>query len=256
MDASWRLVYQYHISVALVGETLSGRAYDAIRRKIVRLDLAPGDVVSEADLQRELGIGRTPIREALQRLAREQFIVVMPRRGMIVSGVDVTELAMLYETRAILEPYAVRLAAERGHGADWDEMEAVLAGDTARAATAAAGRTRTEAAPGASAAELIEVDRRCHEIVWRAAANRFLVDTLDMLYAQSDRLWHMYLADVADMDEAVDEHRAILGALRGGDADGAASLAEAHVRSFDAQIRDAVSRRLSRSARAGSRSAP
>ncbi len=249
MDASWGLVYQYHISVALVGETLSGRAYDAIRRKIVRLDLAPGDVVSEADLQREIGIGRTPIREALQRLAREQFIVVMPRRGMIVSGVDVTELAMLYETRAILEPYAVRLAAERGHGADWDEMEAVLAGDTPRAGSAAA-------APGASAAELIEVDRRCHEIVWRAAANRFLVDTLDMLYAQSDRLWHMYLADVADMDEAVDEHRAILGALRRGDADGAARLAEGHVRSFDAQIRDAVSRRLSRSARAGSRSAP
>ena len=54
-------------------ETLGGRAYDAIRRKIVRLELAPGDVVSELELQRELGIGRTPIREALQRLARDQF---------------------------------------------------------------------------------------------------------------------------------------------------------------------------------------
>ena len=222
-------------------ETLSGRAYDAIRRKIVRLELAPGDVVSEVDLQRELGIGRTPIREALQRLARDQFIVVMPRRGMIVSGVDVTELAMLYETRAILEPYAVRLAAERGSAEDWDEMADALAG--AGGASARAG-------------ELIEVDRRCHEIVWRAAGNRFLVDTLDMLYAQSDRLWHMYLADVADMGGAVNEHREILAALRASDGARAASLAEAHVRSFDARIRDAVSLRLSRSARAGSRSAP
>jgi len=239
MDAPLPLVYQYHISMSDARETLSGRAYDAIRRKIVRLELAPGDVVSESDLQRELGIGRTPIREALQRLARDQFIVVMPRRGMIVSGVDVSELAMLYETRAILEPYAVRLAAERGREEDWDEMAAVLAGGASHAP-----------------ADLIEVDRRCHEIVWRAAGNRFLVDTLDMLYAQSDRLWHMYLADVADMGEAVDEHREILGALRAADGTRAASLAEAHVRSFDARIRDAVSRRLSRSARAGSRSAP
>ncbi|MEY2740926.1 MAG: GntR family transcriptional regulator [Ilumatobacteraceae bacterium] len=221
-------------------ETLGGRAYDAIRRKIVRLELAPGDVVSELELQRELGIGRTPIREALQRLARDQFIVVMPRRGMIVSGVDVSELAMLYETRAILEPYAVRLAAERGAAADWDEMAAVLAGG----------------ASPAPAAELIEVDRRCHEIVWRAAGNRFLVDTLDMLYAQSDRLWHMYLADVEDMGEAIDEHRGILAALRAGDGARAGALAEGHVRTFDARIRGAVAGRLSRSGRAGSRSAP
>lgn len=243
--------------MADVRETLSGRAYDAIRRKIVRLELAPGDVVSEADLQRTLGIGRTPIREALQRLARDQFIVVMPRRGMIVSGVDVSELAMLYETRAILEPYAVRLAAERGRAADWDEMAAVLAGGASHGpAGAAADGPVGAAADGRSPADLIEVDRRCHEIVWRAAGNRFLVDTLDMLYAQSDRLWHMYLSDVADMGEAVDEHREILGALRGADGARAASLAEAHVRSFDARIRDAVSRRLSRSARAGSRSDP
>ena len=91
------------------------------------------------------------------------------------------------------------------------------------------------------------VDRHrpeCHEIIWAAAENRFLTDTLDMLYAQSDRLWHMYLADVADMLHAVDEHRPILDALVDGDGDRAAELAAAHVRSFDQQIRDAVTRRL------------
>ncbi len=61
-----------------------------------------------------------------------------------------------------------------------------------------------------------------------------------MLYAQSDRLWHMYLARAADMGHAVAEHEAILGALRAGDADAAADLVEQHVRSFDAQIRAAV----------------
>ena len=99
---------------------------------------------------------------------------------------------MLYETRAILEPYAARLAVRRGGPDHWQAMAACLA--------------RAER-PGVSPAELIDIDRECHEIIWAAAENRFLTDTLDMLYAQSDRLWHMYLADVADMLHAVDEHR-------------------------------------------------
>ena len=91
---------------------------------------------------------------------------------------------------------------------------------------------------------MIEIDRECHEIVWAAANNRFLTDTLDMLYAQSDRLWHMYLAEVDDMADAVAEHAEILEALVEGDADRAASLVEAHVRAFDEQVRAAVKRRL------------
>ena len=94
--------------------SLSEQAYQQIRRMIIRLDLAPGEVVREDALQRQLGIGRTPIREALQRLAREQFVTVVPRRGMLVSRLDVAELSMLYETRAIMEPYAARLACVRG----------------------------------------------------------------------------------------------------------------------------------------------
>ncbi|MFZ4812479.1 MAG: GntR family transcriptional regulator [Ilumatobacteraceae bacterium] len=208
---------------------MSERAYDDIRRMIVRLELAPGAVVREDELQQRLALGRTPIREALQRLVRDQFVVVVPRRGVFVSNIDVSELAMLYETRAILEPYATRLACLRGKPDHWDAMAEAL--------------DRAEA-PGTPSGELIEIDRQCHEIVWAAADNRFLTDTLDMLYAQSDRLWHMYLADVDDMEHAVTEHRAILDALLGGDSDGAAALVEAHVRSFDDQIRTAVTRRL------------
>lgn len=207
----------------------SERAYEAIRRMIVRLELAPGAVLREESLQLQLGTGRTPIREALQRLVRDQFVTVLPRRGMYVSNIDVSELSTLYETRAILEPYATRLACARGRPDQWSAMAAALA----RA-------DRPESTP----AELIEIDRECHEIVWSAANNRFLTDTLDMLYAQSDRLWHMYLAEVDDMADAVAEHAEILEALIEGDADRAASLVEAHVRAFDEQVRTAVKRRL------------
>ena len=195
---------------------------------IVRLELAPGDTIREDDLQVRLGLGRTPIREALQRLVRDQFVVVLPRRGMYVSNVDVADLALLYETRSILEPYAMRLAAVRGTHQEWDDMAAVIA----------------QAHPTSTPDELLDIDRRCRELVWTAADNRFLTDTLDMLYAHSDRLWNLYLGDVAELHTMVDEHRAILEALRARDAERAATLIEAHMRSFNEQIRTAVERRL------------
>ena len=208
--------------------SLSQTAYDELRMMIVRLDLAPGDVLREDDLRERLGIGRTPIREALQRLAREHFVTVIPRRGMFVAGIDVSELSMLFETRTVLEPYAARLAATRGTPGHWLEMT-----DELKATKEAKGND-----------QLMAIDRRCHEIMWEAADNRFLLDTLDTLYAQSDRLWHLYLADVADMGHAVAEHEAILDALRDADGDRVAALVESHVRSFDEEIRAAVTDRL------------
>ncbi len=208
-------------------KTLAEEAYDHIRRAIVRLDLAPGDVLKEDDLRERYGIGRTPIREALQRLAREHFVSIIPRRGMFVAGIDVSELSLLFETRTVLEPYAARLAAARGTQDHWEQMQAAL-----------------DAAVSADSDELMVIDHRCHELMWDAAGNRFLLDTLDVLYAQSDRLWHLYLSEVADMTEAVDEHRTVLASLRDGDGDTAATLMDQHVRAFDDQIRAAVTARL------------
>jgi DNA-binding GntR family transcriptional regulator len=208
--------------------TLSEQAYQRLRDLIVRLEFAPGDVLNEDSLQEQLSIGRTPIREALQRLAREHFVTVIPRRGMFVSGIDVSELSLLFETRTVLEPYAARLAAARGDQTLWTAMQQAL----------------NQATASQTADDLMAIDRTCHELMWRAAGNRFLTDTLDMLYAQSDRLWHLYLADVADMGEAVDEHATILDALQTGDGDRASDLVYEHIRVFDAQIRDAVTDRL------------
>lgn len=209
-------------------QSLSEQAYTDLRDRIVRLEFAPGDVLREDALQERLALGRTPIREALQRLAREHFITVIPRRGMFVSGIDVSELSMLFETRTVLEPYAARLAAARGTDDHWTRMQGAL--------EAVANATGNE--------DLMRIDRLGHEIMWEAASNRFLVDTLDMLYAQSDRLWHLYLSDVADMSHAVDEHGEIMDALRASDSERAGDLMEEHIRSFDAQIRAAVTERL------------
>lgn len=208
--------------------SLSEQAYQELRRLIIRLDYAPGAVLREDELRDRLGVGRTPIREAIQRLARDQFVAVVPRKGVFVTGIDVTELSLLYETRAVLEPYAARLAAARGTEDHWRAMRAAL--DKG----------------GRSADARLAADRRCHETMWSAAGNRFLVDTLDTLYAQSDRVWHMYLGDVSDLDDAVAEHEPILDALRAGDGDRAAALVEQHVRAFDDEVRAAVKASLDR----------
>ena len=227
------VIYHHHITSPFTSrpartESLSEHAYRDIRRMIVQLDLAPGAVIREDGLQSLLTLGRTPIREALQRLVRDQFVTVIPRRGMYVSSIDVGDLAVLYETRAILEPYAMRLACARGDDAVWDEMGTLL----------------ESAKDSSSPVELLEIDRQCRELVWAAADNRFLTNQLDMLYAHSDRLWHLYLGDVADLHDMIAEHRAILTALRADDADSAAEQIEAHMRRFDEQIRNAVRRRL------------
>lgn len=196
-------------------------AYQSIKRLIVTLELPPGAVVDENVLRDQLMIGRTPIREAVQRLARDQFVTVRPRRGVFVTDVDVAELSVLFETRLVIEPYAAMLAAERGGVYHWDEMRLVL----------------EAVQPDTSPVGLLALDRRCHEIMWSAAGNRFLTDTLEMLYSQSERVWHLYLSSVADMAAALAEHREVLDALASGDGHRSEKLIAAHVGGFHEEIK-------------------
>jgi DNA-binding GntR family transcriptional regulator len=107
--------------------SLRQRAYERIKKKIVSLELSPGSVIDEAVLQAELDLGRTPIREALQRLSLEKLVVIVPRRGMFVADIGVMDLQRLFEVRVVLECMAARLAAQRGTEQHWQRMEAVLA---------------------------------------------------------------------------------------------------------------------------------
>ena len=195
--------------------SLSDKAYHEIRRRIVSLELAPGAVIEERQLVAQLGIGRTPVREALRRLAQERLVEVYPRRGMFVTGVDVRELARLSEVREVLEPEAARLAAERATDADRRELGALLA--------------ELDTAGG----ELMDLDERIHRAVYRAAHNDLLEATLEQYYVLALRIWSMALDRAHDLEEAVEEHRALLEAIRSGDAERAADTMRAHVQNFE-----------------------
>lgn len=202
--------------------SLAEKAYHAIRDLIVSLELAPGAVIEERELMERLGIGRTPVREALRRLAHEGLVEVYPRRGMFVTGVDVRELARLSEVRVVLEPEAARLAAERATQSD----------------RAAIGELLVElAAGGRDDRELMELDERIHSAVYRAAHNDLLAATLSQYYVLALRIWSMALEQTHDLEEAVDAHRALLEAIRDGDGDRAAETMRAHVQNFEQAMR-------------------
>jgi len=207
-------------------QSLADQAYYAIREWIVTLELAPGSVVNERELMGRLGLGRTPVREALRDLAREQLVDVFPRRGMFVSGVDVGDIAGLSEVRLVLETEAARLAAERRNDADLGETVTLL-DELARVAGEHDER------------RLIDLDQRIHRHVARSAHNPFLAATLEQYYVLALRIWFLALERVA-LDEAIAEHHAILEAIRDGDADRAVQVMRAHVTSFERAIRAAL----------------
>ncbi|HEY5873409.1 MAG TPA: GntR family transcriptional regulator [Gaiellaceae bacterium] len=205
-------------------QSLSDRAYYAIRELIVTLELAPGSVVSERELMEQLGVGRTPIREALRDLAREQLVEVFPRRGIFVSGVDVGDIAGLSEVRLVLESKAARLAAERRNDADRAETERLL--------EELAGITGEH-----DGRRLIDLDQRIHRNVYRCTHNPFLQATLEEYYVLTLRIWFLALDRVERLDDAIHEHHAILEAIRDGDPDRAEDVMRAHVVGFERAMR-------------------
>jgi len=202
--------------------SLADKAYQAIRELIVSLELAPGAVIDEPELMERLGIGRTPVREGLRRLAHERLVEVYPRRGMFVTGVDVRELARLSEVRAVLEPEAARLAAERATALDRAAIAELL---------------DELGAGGRDDRELMELDERIHGAVYRAAHNDLLEATLGQYYVLALRIWSMALDRQEELEEAVDAHRTLLEAIRDGDGERAAETMRAHVQNFEQAMR-------------------
>jgi DNA-binding GntR family transcriptional regulator len=211
--------------------SLAERAYVELREWIIRVDLAPGTLLKEDDLMRRLGVGRTPVREALQRLQRDGFVTVLPRRGTLVSEITLTDLAAIYEVRKHLESWASRLAAERAGDDDRDEARALLAELEALSAN-----------EGYEA--LFAIDRRIHRFVYRCTRNPFLTDTADQYHNLSLRILHVamkrYPTLTPRLDDVVHEQRTVLQAICRGDGDTAQRVAIAHIATFERAIRDVI----------------
>lgn len=205
----------------------AGEAYRQLKAMIVSLELEPASLLDEADLAARLGVGLTPVRGALRRLAWENLVVILPRRGTIVADLNAADLAKIFELRVELEGLAAGLAAQRAGVAELTALDGLM--------------RRTEAALSDAPDDhrlLIGLDHELHELVARAAQNEMLAGTLDWLYSHVLRLWNVSLHRVPVLEGAVRDHLGIAEAVRTGDADTARRRMEAHVQGFQ----DAFSR--------------
>ncbi len=198
-------------------------AYQLLKEKIVTLKLAPASLLNESELMDELKLGRTPIREALQRLAWEDLVVILPRRGTIVADVNFSDLQKVFELRIELEAYTARLAAERALPQQVEEMEVTFA-------------DADEIISNGDNSQLLVLDHQAHIQLSKATQNEFLQDTIERLYTHVLRLWYASIDRVGRLPQAIAEHRDIIEAVKLGDGETAAQIMRKHVRGFQREF--------------------
>jgi DNA-binding GntR family transcriptional regulator len=193
--------------------SLTERAYRELEEQIVTLRLAPGSPVSEASLSKRLGIGRTPVREALQRLARERLVVILPRRGILVSEVNVRTQMRLLEVRRELERLLARAATRR-----CEEVQRRQFVEVARGMESAA-RVSDDLA-------FMRLDRAFNQLMLETARNEFATSAMALINGLSRRFWYIHYRQVADLPLAARLHADVARAVSRGDEDGAAAASD------------------------------
>ena len=208
--------------------SLSDRAYNDLESMIVTLKLAPGSAVSEAALSERLGIGRTPIREALQRLARERLVTILPRRGIIVSEINIKSQLRLLEVRREVERLVARSAARR---ATPEERERF----------AHMAREFEKAAKSNDEVTFMRVDRDYNELTVVAARNEFAAGAMNLVHSLSRRFWYIHYKQAADMPRAAKLHADVARSIAAQDEDAAAAASDKLLGYIEQFTRDTVS---------------
>ncbi len=228
-DAAPRVRQQARASVSrpAAAPSLTERAYRQLEEGIVTLQLEPGEVLSETRLSESLGIGRTPVREALQRLAREGLVMVLPRRGVLVSEFNVHSQLRMVEVRREIENLMARSAALRASDEERERFRDLAA--EMRAAARAGDDIR-----------FMRLDREFNQRVSTAARNEFAVKTITLMAGLSRRFWFMHNRHVDDLAVTAEAHARVAEAIAAGEAESAARASDELMDHIEALTRSAV----------------
>jgi DNA-binding GntR family transcriptional regulator len=202
-----------------VPPSLRDVAYDAIKHRIITCVFKPGEYINEAYVSSTIGIGRTPVHQAIDRLTQDGLLEVIPRKGVIVKPVSLDEVAQIIDARRINEPYCARLAAERAN-----HIEISVLGDILNRADAWTEVRNIE--------QMMLLDREFHIALARAAKNAVMSGILQNLHDRSLRFWFISLTAHEHHREVQKEHRAIFDAIRTRDPDAASQAMINHIDSF------------------------
>ena len=209
--------------VTPVSPSLRDAAYDAIKHRIITCVFKPGDYLNEAFVSATIGIGRTPVHQAIDRLTQDGLLEVIPRKGVIVKPVSLDEVAQIIDARRINEPYCARLAAERA-----DHIDVSVLGDILNRADAWTEVRNIE--------QMMLLDREFHFLIARAAKNAVLTELLRNLHERSLRFWFISLNVPTQYELVQSEHSAILDAIKRRDPDAADVAMRRHIESFRSSV--------------------
>jgi len=194
-------------------ETLTERAYRALEEEIVTLRLKPSQVLSEQMLSATFKIGRTPVREALQRLAREGLVAILPRKGILVSDINPRNQLLVLEVRRELERLLSRAGAERATNEQREQLQ-----DIAR------GMDRASKANDDIA--FMRLDRELNRLMIEAGHNDYAARSMKLLQGLSRRFWYMHYREAADLPLCARLHANQARAIAQGDGDAAARASD------------------------------
>jgi DNA-binding GntR family transcriptional regulator len=195
-------------------------AYEAVRDLLIRLAIAPGEPMVESELMKRTGFGRTPLREALNRLESERLVNIFPRRGTFAADIHLSDLALITDLREDLEGHAAQRAAERATPMERAALSALI-----------------ESIGEGDGEAQMDLDTTVHRSIYSAAHNHFLEETATQYHNLSMRIWRLFVDRMPDLGSHIDEHRDLLTAIVSGDAAGARGVARAHVRGFESAVR-------------------
>ena len=193
--------------------SLTDQAYQELEERIVTLQLQPGEVLSEAALSEQLGIGRTPIREALQRLAREGLILILPRKGILVSEINPRKQLLVLEVRRELERLMARAGAARRTGLERDAFLAIANG-------------MEHAASDNDDIAFMRYDNELNALISRAAHNEYALRAIDLMNGLSRRFWYVHYKEAADLPLCARLHASVARAIANGDPEQAAAASD------------------------------
>ena len=207
--------------------SLTDRAYVALEEMLCTLRLEPGVVLSEGALSETLGIGRTPVREALQRLAREGLVTVLPRRGVLVSEFNVKKQLRMLEVRRELERLMARSAASRATREE-------------RARFGAIAREMRESADAGDDIRFMRLDREFNVLVSEATRNEFASEAISLMAGLSRRFWFMHYRQAGDLAVISRLHADIANAIAAADEAAAAAASDRLLDHIESITRAAV----------------
>ena len=207
--------------------SLTDRAYVALEEMICTLRLEPGEVLSEGALSETLGIGRTPVREALQRLAREGLVTVLPRRGVLVSEFNVKKQLRMLEVRRELERLMARSAASRATDEERMRLETVA-------------RAMRESAEAGDDIGFMRLDHEFNVLVSQTNRNEFAAEAISLMAGLSRRFWFMHHRQAGDLSMIASLHADIAVAIASGDGPAAAAASDALLDYIESITRAAV----------------